>query len=61
MQRKTISLETYVTRYRHDMRLLNEHPEKRDLLKRRIKEHEKNIIECVTSDEFQEQFRRLNL
>ncbi len=61
MQRKTISLETYVTRYRHDMRLLNEHPEKKDLLKRRIKEHEKNIIECVTSDEFQEQFRRLNL
>lgn len=54
-------LKEYVSRYRMDKKLLQKHPENKDLLERRIKEHEKAIIGYVTSDSFQTQLNYLNL
>jgi hypothetical protein len=44
-----------------DKELLSKYPENKELLERKIKEHEKAIIEYVTSDRFQTQLNYLNL
>ena len=54
-------LKIYVARYRMDKELLQKYPENKDLLERRIKEHEKAIIEYVTSDRFQTRLNYLSL
>lgn len=46
------NLYNYITRYRQDTELLKKHPDKKDLLEKRIKQHEKEIIRLVTSDSF---------
>lgn len=61
IQRSPISLKHYVARYRMDKELLSKYPENKELLERKIKEHEKAIIEYVTSDRFQTQLNYLNL
>lgn len=61
IQRSPISLKYYVSRYRMDKELLSKYPENKELLERKIKEHEKAIIEYVTSDRFQTQLNYLNL
>lgn len=55
------ALKNYVSRYRTDKELLEKHPENKELLERRIKQHERDIITYVTSDSFQEQLNYLNL
>ena len=55
------TLKNYVTRYRTDKELLEKHPENRALLERRIKQHERDIVDYVTSDSFQIQLKYLNL
>lgn len=54
-------LKEYVQLYRMDNELFQKHPENKDLFEKRIKEHEKAIIEYVTSDRFQTQLNYLNL
>lgn len=61
IQRTPTTLKHYVARYRMDEELLSKHPENKELLERRIREHEKLIIEYVTSDRFQTQLNYLNL
>lgn len=56
-----VTLKTYVSRYKYDKDLLSKHPENKELLERRIREHEKAIIEYVTSDRFQIALDSLNL
>lgn len=55
------TLKQYVSRYRTDKELLSKHHENKELLERRIRDHEKAIIEYVTSDRFQTQLKYLNL
>ena len=55
------TLKNYVTRYRMDKELLKKHPENKEMLERRIKQHERDIINYVTSDSFQTQLNYLNL
>ena len=55
------TLKNYVTRYRMDKELLEKHPENKEMLERRIKQHERDIINYVTSDSFQTQLNYLNL
>lgn len=61
IQRTPTTFKHYVARYRKDKDLLLKHPENKDLLERRIRDHEKSIIEYVTSDRFQTQLNYLNL
>ncbi len=61
MRQMPVTLKTYVTRYKYDKDLLSKHPENKELLERRIREHEKAIIEYVTSDRFQIALDSLNL
>lgn len=61
IQRTPTTLKHYVARYRMDKDLLSKYPENKELLERRIREHEKSIIEYVTSDRFQTQLNYLNL
>ena len=61
MRKMPETLKTYVSRYKYDKDLLSKHPENKELLERRIREHEKAIIEYVTSDRFQIALDSLNL
>lgn len=61
MRKMPVTLKTYVSRYKYDKDLLSKHPENKELLERRIREHEKAIIEYVTSDRFQIALDSLNL
>ena len=61
MRQMPVTLKTYVSRYKYDKDLLSKHPENKELLERRIREHEKAIIEYVTSDRFQIALDSLNL
>ena len=45
MRKMPVTLKTYVSRYKYDKDLLSKHPENKELLERRIREHEKAIIE----------------
>lgn len=55
------TLKQLIFRYKTDTEMLSKHPENRELLERRIREHEKAIIEYVTSDSFQFQLVYLSL
>lgn len=48
-------LKHLVARYRIDKMLLEKYPEKKMLLEKRIKQHEKDIVDYVTSDSFHAQ------
>lgn len=61
MRKMQVTLKTYVSRYKYDKDLLSKHPENKELLERRIREHEKAIIEYVTSDRFKIALDSLNL
>ncbi len=61
MRQMPVTLKTYVARYKYDNDLLSKYPENKELLMRRIKEHEKAIIEYVISDRFQIALDSLNL
>lgn len=61
IQQTPTTLKHYVARYRMDKELLSKHPENKELLERKIREHERSIIEYVTSDRFQTQLNYLNL
>ena len=54
-------LKNYVARYKIDKRLLEKHPEHKELLERRIKRHEKDIVAYVTSERFECALNNLNL
>ena len=55
------SLKHYVARYKLDKKLLEKHPEHKELLEKRIKRHERDIIEYVTSERFEYALNNLNL
>lgn len=55
------TLETFVTRYNKDMKLLESHPEQKELLERRIERHKQDIIDYVTSKRFESKLKYLNL
>ena len=54
-------LKHYVARYKLDKELLEKHPEHKELLEKRIKRHEEDIVAYVTSDRFQCALNNLNL
>ena len=54
-------LKNYVERYNTDKRLLEAHPENKELLEKRLRRHEQDIIAYVTSDNFKTQLDYLNL
>ena len=47
------TLKNYVARYKIDKRLLEKHPEGKEMLERRIAKHEKDIVAYVTSEKFE--------
>lgn len=47
------TLKHYVARYKLDKELLEKHPEHKELLEKRIKRHEQDIIAYVTSEKFE--------
>lgn len=55
------TLKNFVARYRKDTELLLKYPEHRELLEKRIKRHERDIVAYVTSDHFQDCLNYLNL
>lgn len=56
-----VMLKHLVARYRIDKILLEKYPEKKMLLKKRIKQHEKDIVNYVTSTSFQSKLNLLTL
>lgn len=54
-------LKHYVARYRKDKELLEKYPQYKEMLERRIKRHEQDIIAYVTSDNFQPALLSFNL
>ena len=56
-----VMLKHLVARYRMDKILLEKYPEKKMLLEKRIKQHEKDIVDYVTSDSFHAQLNLLTL
>lgn len=57
----SITLKNYVARYRLNKKLLNKHPEHKEMLEKIIQQNERDIIDYVTSDKFQMQLHNLNL
>ena len=57
----TPTLKNYVARYKMDKKLLEKHPEHKELLEKRLKRHEKDIIAYVTSERFNCALNNLNL
>ena len=55
------TLKNYVARYNMDKKLLEQHPEKKEMLEKRIKRHEHDIIAYVTSENFEKKINELNL
>lgn len=55
------TLKNYVARYNMDKKLLEQHPEKKEMLEKRIKRHEQDIIAYVTSENFEKKINELNL
>lgn len=58
---KPVMLKHLVARYRMDKILLEKYPEKKMLLGKRIKQHEKDIVNYVTSTSFQSKLNLLKL
>ena len=50
---ESVTLKHLVARYKLDKEFLQKHPENRELLEKRIRRHEKDIAEYVSSDSFQ--------
>lgn len=55
------TLEDLVNRLKLDKELLEKHPENKELLEKRIKQHKEDIANYVTSDRFLYALRVLNL
>ncbi len=55
------TLKNYVARYKMDKKLLEKHPESKELLEKRIKRHEQDIVAYVTSKRFECALNNLNL
>lgn len=55
------TLKNYVARYNMDKMLLEKHPEQKELLEKRIKRHEQDIVAYVTSKHFECALNNLNL
>ena len=60
------TLRHYIARYKLDKKILNRmiqnnETENRKLIEERIKRHERDIIEYVTTKRFEEQLKYLNL
>ena len=58
------TLKNYVARYKTDKRILEKYPEQskeRQLLEKRIKRHEQDIVAYVTSEHFECALNNLNL
>ena len=47
-----VALKHLVARYKQDKEFLQTHPENRESLEKRIRRHEKDIAEYVSSDSF---------
>lgn len=58
---KPVLLKHLVARYKIDKMLLDKHPEHKVLLEKRIKQHEKDIVNYVTSTSFQSKLNLLTL
>ena len=56
-----VLLKHLVSRYKMDKMLLEKYPEKKMLLEKRIKQHEKDIVNYVTSTSFQSKLNLLKL
>ena len=54
-------LKNYVARYKMDKKLLERHPEHKELLEKRIKRHEQDIVAYVTSERFECALNNLRL
>ena len=54
-------LKHYVARYKMDKKLLEKHPEHKELLEKRIKRHEQDIVAYVTSEHFECALNNLHL
>lgn len=50
---KEPTLKSYVARYKADKELLKKYPENKEMLEERIKKHEKDIVDYVTSEQFE--------
>lgn len=48
-----VTLKNLVARYKQDKEFLQTYPQNRELLEKRIRVHEKDIAEYVSSDSFQ--------
>jgi hypothetical protein len=55
------TLENLVNRLKLDTELLEKHPENKELLEKRIKQHKEDIANYVTSDRFSYALRVFNL
>lgn len=55
------TLENLVNRLKLDTELLEKHPENKELLEKRIKQHKEDIANYVTSDRFSHALRVFNL
>lgn len=60
-QRPKSTLKNYVARYKMDTELLEKYPEHKELLEKRIRRHEKDIVAYVTSKGFEWALNNLNL
>ena len=56
-----VTLKNYVARYRLNKKLLYKYPEHKEMLEKIIKQNERDIIDYVTSYNFQVQLNSLNL
>lgn len=56
-----VLLKHLVARYKMDKMLLDKHPEHKVLLEKRIKQHEKDIVNYVTGTSFQPKLNLLTL
>ena len=61
MMRKSVTLKNYIARYKIDKKLLEKHPEHKELLEKRIKRHEQDILAYVTSEKFEYSLNAFNL
>ena len=50
---KNPTLKDYVARYKTDKELLKKYPQDKEMLEKRIKKHEKDIVDYVTSEQFE--------
>lgn len=57
----TPTLRNYIARYMIDKKHLKEHPEHKEMLEKRIKKDEQDIISYVTSERFLLTLNVLNL